>query len=597
MLPLKANNTDNKVKVLLFGFIDMNAMDGSAVFLTSLSNTLAKDKNIQVDLLLARPIIRDFLVKPLEQIENVNVINPFQDEEFINCDNPWKDKGFLNYEIVEMLISHYWKKNDYDWLIVRSMETVIKLLNHKEIINKTLVYATGLTHMNQSLSNKELEVIKSIYNQSAYFLCQTNEMKQFVINLLSLDDKSNKVEVLTPMIPDIVEENVINEIKTSNKNKLVYTGKFDPKWKTIEIITAFKELKREINSLTLDIAGDKFNKDPNNPFFQEESIYLMKETEGVSWYGAVPREKAQELIIDSDIGITWRSTEMDISLELSTKLLEYGILKKAVIMNPTDMHKEIFGEDYPLYAVTEKDFREKIKLALLDKEVYNFAADRMYEVSKQFVFSQAIKGLQPLLWKEKTRLLIEQERKDGLKIFANSKSTLINRIINKNFQDLTSKSKLYSKNIYVIEKIENETIDIKELLKLSKVGIINNIETLGCLRLIYFYKNNTNFEKNLEENLKFVNRYFVSHKSQPIKNRASYMITDRDNNSNLQTKELNLKIAKLSSENANLKIDLNHLMKKNLNLEKRYKALSNSKFGKLTIKYWKYKKEKQKNTK
>ena len=593
----KKVSTDTKVKILLFGFIDMNAMDGSAVFLTSLSNTLAKDKNIEVDLLLARPIIRDFLVKPLEEIENINIINPFQDNDFNIKNNPWKEKGFLDYNIVEMLIKHYWKKNNYDWLIVRSMETVKKILNHDEIMSKTLVYATGITQTNQFLSTIELNIIKEIYVKSAYFLCQTSEMKDFVIDLLSLDNKKNKVEILTPMIPDVKDEEGYNHNnKNDRNNKLVYTGKFDPHWKTIEIISAFKELKREIVSLSLDIAGDKFNKDPNNPYFQEESIYLMKETEGVSWYGAVPREKAKELIIDSDVGITWRSTEMDKSLELSTKLLEYGILRKAVIMNPTKMHKKIFGDDYPLYATTEKDFRQKIKLALQNNEVYEFAAKRMYDVSSQFVFSQTIKRLQPILWKEKTKQYLSKLRNDGYKIFADANESSFHKIINQKYQNLNSKSKLTDNNIYICKKVNNN-MDIKEILKLSNYGVIQKMETLGWFYFIYFKEVRNNMESNAEENLTFVNKY-VQQTEKKIKPdaRASLLYNEKVSPQfELEIKDLNFKIAKLNSENAMLKMEISEMNKKNINLEKRNKALANSKLGKITIRYWKYKKDKNKN--
>lgn len=70
---------NRKMKVLLFGFIDMNSMDGSAVFLSSLASTIALDSNIEVDLLLASPVKRDILIQPLEKFDNITILNPFVD--------------------------------------------------------------------------------------------------------------------------------------------------------------------------------------------------------------------------------------------------------------------------------------------------------------------------------------------------------------------------------------------------------------------------------------------------------------------------------------------------------------------------------------
>ncbi|MDQ7864824.1 hypothetical protein RCO48_38140 [Peribacillus frigoritolerans] len=104
------------------------------------------------------------------------------------------------------------------------------------------------------------------------------------------------------------------------------------------------------------MAGDKFKWVKDDSQFKEEAAYLLKNTDGLTWYGALTRENAQQLIVNSDIGITWRSEEMDSSLELSTKLLEYGILRKAVIMNPTKMHMKLFWRRLPVICCYREGF-------------------------------------------------------------------------------------------------------------------------------------------------------------------------------------------------------------------------------------------------
>lgn len=580
---------NRKMKVLLFGFIDMNSMDGSAVFLSSLASTIALDSNIEVDLLLASPVKRDILIQPLEKFDNITILNPFVDPFFSAADDEWVKKGVIDFDIAEMLITHYWSQKGYDWLFVRSIETVEKIARHKHIIKNTLVYATGLTHIGQDVDEEKFESIKNIYDQCAYFLCQTEEMCEFVIEILNLNKEKNKVSLLTPMIPNIESA----EEQTRLKNKLVYTGKFDPDWKTIPIITAFKELKREIPNLSLDVAGDKFKWVKDDSQFKEEAAYLLKNTDGLTWYGALTRENAQQLIVNSDIGITWRSGEMDSSLELSTKLLEYGILRKAVIMNPTKMHIKLFGEDYPLYAVTEKDFRDTVKLALCNKDIYEFAAKRMYQVSRQFLFSEAIKKLQVLLWSKRISDFVEQSTNmfyiDVDDFDELNKHAPSNKV--KKFPAELNVDEVFT---YIVKNIPEEIMRVEKLFKLSGFGKIISSEKAGCYTFLHIHKSYGNFEQNFQNNMPYLKTIgFETYRNPklkpkdveiPMKERATADKEKYDMKG--KNKELAKEVKQLKKLNTVQLRQITKLEKQNLALGRKYDSLSKSKMGKMTFKYW-----------
>lgn len=580
---------NRKMKVLLFGFIDMNSMDGSAVFLSSLASTIALDSNIEVDLLLASPVKRDILIQPLEKYDNITILNPFVDPFFNAAGDEWVKKGVIDFDIAEMLISHYWSQNDYDWLFVRSIETVEKIVKHKQIIKNTLVYATGLTHIGQDVNEEKFESIKNIYDQCAYFLCQTEEMCEFVIEILNLNKEKNKVSLLTPMIPNVESA----EGQPRLKNKLVYTGKFDPDWKTIPIITAFKELKREIPNLSLDVAGDKFKWVKDDSQFKEEAAYLLKNTDGLTWYGALTRENAQQLIVNSDIGITWRSEEMDSSLELSTKLLEYGILRKAVIMNPTKMHMKLFGEDYPLYAVTEKDFRDAVKLALCNKEIYEFAAQRMYQVSRQFLFSEAIKKLQGPLWSKRITDYVN-ESANMFYIDEDDFDELIRHTSLKKVNILPAEFNVDEVFTYIVKNIPEEIKRVEKLFKLSGYGQIISAEKAGCYTFLHIHKRYGNFERNFQNNIPYLKTIgfetFGNPKLKPkdvetsIKERA---IVDKEKyDMKGKNKELAKEVKQLKKLNTLQLKQITKLEKQNQALGRKYDSLSKSKMGKMTFKYW-----------
>src|SRR2546429_9858944 len=76
---------------------------------------------------------------------------------------------------------------------------------------------------------------------------------------------------------------------------------------------------------------------------------------GVTWHGGRSREEARRLPGSCDIGLSWRHPDLDASLELSTKVLEFGALGLPVILNRTPMHEALLGADYPLFAVSLAD--------------------------------------------------------------------------------------------------------------------------------------------------------------------------------------------------------------------------------------------------
>ncbi|MDQ7864825.1 hypothetical protein RCO48_38145 [Peribacillus frigoritolerans] len=100
--------------------------------------------------------------------------------------------------------------------LLEALRLLKKIAKHKQIIKNTLVYATGLTHIGQDVNEEKFESIKNIYDQCAYFLCQTEEMCEFVIEILNLNKEKNKVSLLTPMIPNVESAEGQTRLKKTN---------------------------------------------------------------------------------------------------------------------------------------------------------------------------------------------------------------------------------------------------------------------------------------------------------------------------------------------------------------------------------------------
>jgi hypothetical protein len=112
------------------------------------------------------------------------------------------------------------------------------------------------------------------------------------------------------------------------------------------------------------------------------------ETPGVVWHGGVSRMSAWRIAAGCDVGLSWRHDRLDESLELSTKLLEYGQLGLPVVLNRTPMHEVLLGQDYPLFA-DETDVVDVLDAALRDESLRHAAAERCAATVEPYALARA----------------------------------------------------------------------------------------------------------------------------------------------------------------------------------------------------------------
>ena len=116
------------------------------------------------------------------------------------------------------------------------------------------------------------------------------------------------------------------------------------------------------------MVGDKVHDDPRDAGYKRRMRAALGEVgsataDGVIWHGGQPRAEAMRIAAEGDIGLSWRHPELDASLELSTKVLEFGQLGLPVILNRTPMHEALLGADYPLFAASLDDVADVAALA------------------------------------------------------------------------------------------------------------------------------------------------------------------------------------------------------------------------------------------
>ncbi|WP_141757728.1 glycosyltransferase family 4 protein [Corynebacterium sp. HMSC071B10] len=372
-----------KFKVLVAGYINVNVIDGSAFFLAGVTSMLAGAPFVEVTLLTANPVRKTEVLDEVLFYENVSILDPYTAEN---------RQLFTESPVGESMSRAKYAKligevgQDFDSILLRDTETAYHLVREAPCLaSKLSVYVTGVSDTNQDVAPELLRMMHVLANTDVRFLCQTEEMRKRIEELIPLKDDS--LAVLPPHVPDAGDTFERLYHFSQRPNRFIYTGKFFKDWKTDSILAAFKSESGRGYDLKLDIAGDQFRKSEVDPYFIPNNRWLLDSTPGVHWYGRVPRRKSRALISGAHVGIGWRSEALNSSTELSTKILEYGALARPSIINRTEMHERILGPDYPLFSNSMTDFKHLLHVLPGRPDLVEEAARRCYRVSGNFSYS------------------------------------------------------------------------------------------------------------------------------------------------------------------------------------------------------------------
>lgn len=328
----------NPTKALIFGDVSLNIIDGSSIWLASTAGALAQVFD-EVHVLLKAPIENKRLIKPLKTNPKIH-IHPHSTGVTAQPLSPRyaaQRLATLNQDIEPHAI------------IVRGSQVCAFVSSNPHMSKKLWAYVTDLPFPPSSITAKQVEQLRKIAGNSYRMFAQTESARSYLESICP--EACGKTVLLPPMVPDEFFEPVPKP--TNRELTLIYSGKFARAWNTLEMLLLPEALKEKGVHAKLIMVGDKFQKDPKDPTWHIRMKNRLQElaedpSSGVIWKGGLPRAEAIELVGQADLGLSWRDPEMDASLELSTKLLEYSAAGTAVIANRCSQHEALFGTDYPL---------------------------------------------------------------------------------------------------------------------------------------------------------------------------------------------------------------------------------------------------------
>lgn len=385
MPTLEPDAGKNQLKrVVVYSEANMNAIDGSSVWVQATSLALAGIPSVRVDLLLSHSIQNGLMIEPLLAHPRVNVIEPRQTlGKKVAEPMGIQQAGKLITSMIE---------EGSTAVVVRGAEAAVALAGFRSLRGLIWPYLTDVPQRVEDIDELDRRRIAVIMSASPVLLCQTEELALFMED--NFAETRGKGFVLPPMIPNDMASHV--SMPDGDQIELCYAGKFAPAWKTLEMCELPKRLSERGISARLTMIGDKINRDPHWTGFVAEMRRRLTDTHGINWVGGVSRKRAIELMALSNLGLSWRSKSLDKSLELSTKLLEYCATGTPPVVNRNPMHERILAPDYPFFVDERNSVLDAIELAVREPSAYRRALEMTSDLVAEFTIEAASKRLEVL---------------------------------------------------------------------------------------------------------------------------------------------------------------------------------------------------------
>lgn len=364
--------------VVLYGDSNCNLVDGSTIWLQSTAQVLAGLGMERLELVLKAPRERDVITGPLADDERITLVEP---DEFLTSAGGAQAVAGRRPDVV----------------LVRGSRVSLAMTEIPELRGRLWTYLTDIPQHPLVATPEKIAELEEIAAASQVLLCQTEALRSLLETLVPT--ACGRTAVFPPMLPlDAMPRRQRSLGNGSSAPvRLAYAGKFAPRWRTLEMT----QLPRQFAGIGLDVEvefiGDKIHAGAAGAAYRSRMRSALEDGPGVDWIGALPREETFERLVDADFGLAWRDPELDVSLELSTKLLEYGALRLPALLNRTDEHEALFGSDYPLFVASPDDIIAAVRSCIDDPSLHDLAVERLAAVAEEHSFAAAGRRLAAVL--------------------------------------------------------------------------------------------------------------------------------------------------------------------------------------------------------
>lgn len=374
-----ARSADERTRIALYGDLNLNVMDGSAIWAASLAEVLAGHGSVTVSLLLKARIHRTQVIsRLLDMTPDVQLLEPRIPE-----------KAALKPAEAVAELARLDAQYGFRAFVLRGLDLCSEAAAHGTLRQRIWAYLTDIPQRVDEMDAESYDRIAAVIAHSEFILCQTRQMEQYLLELFP--QAEGRTRILPPMIPPMPSGRPSGEAAPF---RLCYAGKFAPRWGILEMFEAFDRLRERHRDAELHVYGDKIHNPPERPEFRDLVSEKLNGTPGLVWHGAVARDELLRQLRDMHACWAYRDPRFEReTLELSTKALEFAALGIPVILAPSPVNESVFGADYPLFARSEEEAQRLLARLAAEPSFRGAVRQRLADVAGHYTFAAVREAL------------------------------------------------------------------------------------------------------------------------------------------------------------------------------------------------------------
>lgn len=347
-------STLGEARNLLLAEIDLNIIDGSSIWLSSMATILAARGST---LLLSRKALTTDVVTA--NIRGGGMITIVEPQHVI----PGRE-NLSREEMAALARTIDDAAPRLDNIVVRGLDLAALLLEDRRFYKRADVYLTDFYfHAGDWLLVGEDRRRKAglVARQARRLLTQTERIAEKLREVTGAEFESAPLPPPAPVLADLD----VAPRSVAAPLRIGYSGKIEASWGLIQLFDWVDALRREGREIELTIIGDKlggFGDGAQRVALRSEFQRRLEESRATH-HKELSRADTLAVMAQMDLSWCWRPAHFEEkTLELSSKLVEGVINGFPCIAYPSELNRAALGEDYPYFVRSLEEFR-----ALLDR--------------------------------------------------------------------------------------------------------------------------------------------------------------------------------------------------------------------------------------
>lgn len=376
------------MNVLVYANVGLNLIDGSTIWVLSITEILSETLGCNVTVLSRDNVEQRGVVPALQKLSNVRIVQ-YSDFPEVVQSHPKPGDRYGMEKIVRKLDA----SKRFDRFIIRDPDVALVLARVVSLHHRVWAYVLDSPVLDAA---GDRSLMGELLHKAGGILVQSSTQRALLEAVFP--QACNKASVLPPMIkPVSVPADSVDRGTGKTTVRFIYSGKYSKDWN----VEAFFDLPAACANRGLaaavTMAGDKVHNEKSDPDFRKRILEKFETTPGVKWLGAMEREAAIREAAQHDLGLCWRTEALDDSLEISTKFLEFASVGVPSVVNRTAAYEHLLGGDYPYFANTMEDVVAAAGSVLADPNLHERMRAKCQVLASAFTYDRAADRLRQAL--------------------------------------------------------------------------------------------------------------------------------------------------------------------------------------------------------